>query len=61
VAALPRIIKTLRSRGYRMVTVSKLLGQRTIWGTAPKLKSPLTPRSFLESPAGRVPPTPHPE
>lgn len=31
VAALPRIIGTLRERGYRMVTVSRLLGQRTIW------------------------------
>jgi peptidoglycan/xylan/chitin deacetylase (PgdA/CDA1 family) len=34
VAALPRIIDTLRGRGYRFVTVSKLLGQRTIWGLA---------------------------
>ncbi|MGH2925544.1 MAG: polysaccharide deacetylase family protein [Solirubrobacterales bacterium] len=33
VAALPRIIDTLRGRGYRFVTVSKLLGQRTIWGS----------------------------
>ncbi len=33
VAALPRIINTLRGRGYRFVTVSKLLGQRTIWGS----------------------------
>ena len=32
VAALPRIIRTLRGRGYRLVTVSKLLHQRTIWG-----------------------------
>jgi peptidoglycan/xylan/chitin deacetylase (PgdA/CDA1 family) len=61
VAALPHIIKALRSRGYRMVTVSKLLGQRTIWGEAPKLKSPLAPRSFLNSPAGHAPPTAHPE
>jgi peptidoglycan/xylan/chitin deacetylase (PgdA/CDA1 family) len=28
VAALPRIIKGLRDRGYRMTTVSKLLGYR---------------------------------
>jgi peptidoglycan-N-acetylglucosamine deacetylase len=33
VAALPRIINTLRGRGYRLVTVSKLLGQRMIWGS----------------------------
>ena len=31
VAALPGIIKTLRSRGLRMVTVSKLLGQPLRW------------------------------
>ena len=31
VAALPRIIATLRDRGYRLVTVSRLLGQRMIW------------------------------
>ena len=57
VAALPRIIKTLRSRGYHMVTVSKLLGQRTIWGEAPKLKAPRTPFGFLNSPAGAAPAT----
>lgn len=34
VAALPQIIDTLRGRGYRFVTVSKLLHQRTIWGQA---------------------------
>jgi peptidoglycan/xylan/chitin deacetylase (PgdA/CDA1 family) len=28
VSALPRIISTLRSRGYRFVTVSRLLGGR---------------------------------
>ncbi len=61
VAALPRIIKTLRGRGYHFVTVSKLLGQRTIWGEAHKLKAPLAPRSFLNSPAGHAPPTAHPE
>jgi peptidoglycan-N-acetylglucosamine deacetylase len=33
VAALPRIIHTLRERGYRFATVSHLLGQRTIWGS----------------------------
>jgi len=33
VAALPRIISTLRDRGYRFVTVSKLLHQRMIWGS----------------------------
>jgi peptidoglycan/xylan/chitin deacetylase (PgdA/CDA1 family) len=32
VAALPNIIHTLRGRGYRFVTVSKLLHHRTIWG-----------------------------
>ncbi len=32
VAALPRIIHTLRGRGYHLVTVTKLLHQRTIWG-----------------------------
>jgi peptidoglycan/xylan/chitin deacetylase (PgdA/CDA1 family) len=32
VAALPRIIHTLHGRGYRFVTVTKLLHQRTIWG-----------------------------
>lgn len=32
VAALPRIIHTLRRRGYRFVTVTRLLRQRTIWG-----------------------------
>jgi peptidoglycan-N-acetylglucosamine deacetylase len=34
VAALPKIIRTLRGRGYRFVTVTKLLGQRMIWGMA---------------------------
>src|SRR3954454_6001043 len=57
VAALPRIIKTLRSRGYRMVTVSKLLGQRTIWGEAQKAQAPMIPWGFLNSPAGAAPPT----
>jgi len=33
VAALPRIISTLRDRGYRFVTVSALLHQRMIWGS----------------------------
>ena len=61
VAALPHIIRTLRGRGYHFVTVSKLLGQRTIWGQAPKLSEPLAPRSFLNSPAGHAPPTAHPE
>lgn len=32
VAALPRIIHTLRGRGYHLVTVTKLLHERTIWG-----------------------------
>jgi len=61
VAALPHIIKNLRSRGFHFVTVSKLLGQRMIWGTAPKTADPLMPRSFLNSPAGQAPPTAHPE
>ncbi|HET6570420.1 MAG TPA: polysaccharide deacetylase family protein [Solirubrobacterales bacterium] len=30
-AALPRIIDTLRARGYRFATVSELLGRRTIY------------------------------
>ena len=32
VAALPRIIRKLRHRGYRFTTVSRLLGQRVTWG-----------------------------
>ena len=31
-AALPDIVDTLRSRGYRLVTVTKLLGERFIYG-----------------------------
>jgi peptidoglycan-N-acetylglucosamine deacetylase len=31
VAALPRILRTLKSRGYRLVTVTQLLGQRFRW------------------------------
>ena len=31
VAALPDIIRTLRRRGYRLVTVTRLLGGRFIW------------------------------
>ena len=61
VAALPRIIKTLRGRGYRFVTVSKLLHQRTIWGEARKAKAPRIPRDFLNSPAASAPPTEKPE
>ena len=34
VAALPHIVDTLRSRGYRLVTVTKLLGERFIYGEA---------------------------
>lgn len=34
VAALPRIIRTFKSRGYRMVTVSQLLGQPLRWKPA---------------------------
>ena len=34
VAALPHIIRTLRRRGYRFVTVTKLLHNRIIWGPA---------------------------
>ena len=30
-AALPRIVDTLRARGYRFATVTQLLGQRTLW------------------------------
>ncbi len=57
VAALPRIIRTLHGRGYRLVTVSKLLHQRTIWGKAAKPKALKAPRDFLNSPAGAKPPT----
>ena len=32
VAALPHIIHTLRHRGYRFLTVTKLLHRHTIWG-----------------------------
>ncbi len=31
VAALPGIIHTLKQRGYRLVTVSRLLGNRPVW------------------------------
>jgi peptidoglycan/xylan/chitin deacetylase (PgdA/CDA1 family) len=31
VAALPRIIRTLKQRNYRLVTVSRLLGERLRW------------------------------
>jgi peptidoglycan/xylan/chitin deacetylase (PgdA/CDA1 family) len=31
VAALPQIVKTLRKRGYRLVTVSRLLNERVRW------------------------------
>ena len=31
IAALPQIIETLQSRGYRLVTVTELLGERFIW------------------------------
>ena len=57
VAALPRIIKTLHGRGYHLVTVSKLLHQRTVWG---EVRGPLelrTPQWFLNSPAASAPPT----
>jgi len=57
VAALPRIINTLRSRGYHFVTVSKLFGQRTIWGQAHKTKARPAVRAFLDSPAGAAPAT----
>ncbi len=57
VAALPRIIKTLRARGYRMVTVSELLHQRTIWGQPREPLDPRVPWGFLDSPAGSAPPT----
>jgi peptidoglycan/xylan/chitin deacetylase (PgdA/CDA1 family) len=32
VAALPKVISTLRHRGYEFVTVTKLLGNHFIWG-----------------------------
>ena len=31
VAALPKIIRTLRQRGFKLVTVTRLLGNRLIW------------------------------
>jgi peptidoglycan-N-acetylglucosamine deacetylase len=57
VAALPRIIRTLHARGYRLVTVSKLLHQRTIWGPVRRPLEPRIPWNFLNSPAGSAPPT----
>ena len=57
VAALPRIIRTLRDRGYHLVTVSKLLHQRMIWGPVRRPLELRTPRWFLNSPAGSAPPT----
>jgi peptidoglycan/xylan/chitin deacetylase (PgdA/CDA1 family) len=57
VAALPRIIRTLHGRGYHLVTVSKLLHQRTIWGEVHKALEPRIPRWFLRSPAGHAQPT----
>jgi peptidoglycan/xylan/chitin deacetylase (PgdA/CDA1 family) len=57
VAALPRIIRTLHGRGYHLVTVSKLLHQRTIWDEVRKPLEPRIPRWFLNSPAGHEPPT----
>ncbi len=57
VAALPRIIRTLHGRGYRLVTVSKLLHQRTIWGEVRKPKPLRIPWGFLNSPAGAAPAT----
>ena len=32
VAALPSIISSLKSRGYKLVTISQLLGNRLVWG-----------------------------
>jgi peptidoglycan/xylan/chitin deacetylase (PgdA/CDA1 family) len=57
VAALPRIIRTLHERGYHLVTVSKLLHQRTIWGEVREPLEPRIPWGFLNSPAGSAPPT----
>lgn len=57
VDALPRIIRTLHERGYHLVTVSKLLHQRIIWGEVRKPLEPRTPWRFLNSPAGSAPPT----
>jgi peptidoglycan/xylan/chitin deacetylase (PgdA/CDA1 family) len=57
VAALPRIIRTLHERGYHLVTVSKLLHQRTIWGEVRKPLEPRIPWAFLNSPAGSAPAT----
>jgi peptidoglycan-N-acetylglucosamine deacetylase len=57
VAALPRIIRTLRDRGYHLVTVSKLLHQRMIWGPVRRPLELRTPPWFLNSPAGSAPPT----
>jgi peptidoglycan-N-acetylglucosamine deacetylase len=60
-AALPRIIHTLHARGYHLVTVSKLLHQRTIWGVVRRPLEPRTPTWFLNSPAASAPPTESPE
>lgn len=57
VAALPHIIQTLHGRGYHLVTVSKLLHQRTIWGQVRRPLVPSVPWGFLDSRAGSAPPT----
>jgi peptidoglycan/xylan/chitin deacetylase (PgdA/CDA1 family) len=57
VAALPRIIRTLHGRGYHLVTVSRLLHQRTIWGEVRRPLELRIPWDFLNSPAGSAPPT----
>jgi peptidoglycan/xylan/chitin deacetylase (PgdA/CDA1 family) len=57
VAALPRIIRTLHGRSYHLVTVSRLLHQRTIWGEVRRPLELRIPWDFLNSPAGSAPPT----
>lgn len=36
VSALPRIVSRLRARGFKLVTVSELLGNTLIWGPRPR-------------------------
>ena len=31
VAALPHVVATLKSRGYQLVTVTKILGEHFVW------------------------------
>jgi peptidoglycan/xylan/chitin deacetylase (PgdA/CDA1 family) len=51
VAALPTIIKTLRARGYRFVTVPELLHQRYLAPPKPKKQ---TAKKALKQPARKA-------